>query len=210
MNKIKLMKSVMGVVEEVSNLLAPCSCLLALTSSLLALLLPQAAEAQYIQETMTLEKGWNAIYLESTPDAAACSEFFKDMPVTKVMMYRGRDYVDSPKLDDKGRELLQLRVLPVVVAARRLAHDIRAVPDAEVDGDDVPAIRPDPIPHAVLLPQVELRGRAVARGTAHVRDAGEALADEWRIAERDRVAQDQHVRKLRLARRRRLLQEVRL
>ena len=93
--------------DKLSHLLAPRSCLLALTSSLLALLLPQAAEAQYIQETMTLEKGWNAIYLESTPEAAACSEFFKDMPVTKVMMYRGRDYVDSPKLDDKGRELLQ-------------------------------------------------------------------------------------------------------
>ena len=108
MNKMnKLMKSVMGVVEEVSNLLAPRSCLLALTSSLLALLLPQAAEAQYIQETMTLTNGWNAIYLESTPENPACSDFFKDMPVTKVMLYRGSAYAEGPWLDENGRDILQ-------------------------------------------------------------------------------------------------------
>ena len=88
-----------------SSLIPPRSFLLALL--LLALLLPQAAKAQYIQETMTLAKGWNAIYLESEPETPACDEFFKDMPVTKVMRYCGKDYVGSPKLDDNGNEILQ-------------------------------------------------------------------------------------------------------
>ena len=121
MNKIKLMKSVMGVVEEVSNLLAPRSnllapassllpprsFLLALTSSLLALLLPQAAEASHIRETLTLAKGWNGVYLESTPDVASCAEFFKDLPVTKVMLYDGKGLDGAPLIDESGRDILQ-------------------------------------------------------------------------------------------------------
>ena len=88
MNKIKLMKSVMGVVEEVSNLLAPRFSLPAHTSSLqpprsplfpprsnllallLTLLTATTAEAAHIKETLKLAKGWNGVYLESTPDEA--------------------------------------------------------------------------------------------------------------------------------------------
>ena len=58
--------------------------LLALTSTLLALLLPQAAEAYYIEETLTLTKGWNAVMLESTPSNSFCSVFFEGLPVDRA------------------------------------------------------------------------------------------------------------------------------
>ena len=41
------------------------------------------AQAAHIMETMTLEKGWNAIYLESTPVNAACEDFFAGAPAKK-------------------------------------------------------------------------------------------------------------------------------
>ena len=143
MNKIKLTKNVMGVFEEVSNLLAPRSSLLAprsnllpppsfllappsyllaLTSSLLALLLPQAAEASHIEETLTLENGWNGVYLESTPDTADCTEFFKDLPVTKVMRYYGRGSGDSAQIDEFGRDILQPEVYYAVWNVRAPAE----------------------------------------------------------------------------------------
>ena len=125
MNKIKLMKSVMGVVEEVSHLLAPRFSLPAHSSSLLlprsplfpprsnllalllTLLTATTAEAAHIKETLTLAKGWNGVYLESTPDVASCAEFFKDLPVTKVMLYDGKGLDGAPLIDESGRDILQ-------------------------------------------------------------------------------------------------------
>ena len=45
------------------------------------------ASAQHIRETLTLEKGWNAVYLESTPDEADCEAFFAGLPVTGAGAY---------------------------------------------------------------------------------------------------------------------------
>ena len=107
----KLMKSVMGVVEEVSHLLAPRSTLLAPRFSLLALLLTlltaTTAEAAHIRETLTLKNGWNGVYLEATPDVSPCSEFFKGLPVTKVMAYDGKGLDGMPLIDENGRDVLQ-------------------------------------------------------------------------------------------------------
>ena len=46
--------------------------------SLLALL-PAAAFASYISETVTVSKGWNAVYIESTPENPDAAAFFADL-----------------------------------------------------------------------------------------------------------------------------------
>ena len=65
------------------------------------------AEAAHIEETLTLKKGWNGVYLESTPNVASCDEFFKDLPVTKVMVYDGKGLDGVPLIDENGRDVLQ-------------------------------------------------------------------------------------------------------
>ena len=55
--------------------------------SLVSSLVSLTASAAHIRETLTLEKGWNAVYLESTPDEADCEAFFADLPVTGVGVY---------------------------------------------------------------------------------------------------------------------------
>ena len=63
------------------------------------MLLPVAANAAHISETMTLAKGWNAIYLESTPTNALCVEFFADAynpTIQAIKIYSGE--VTAPQL----------------------------------------------------------------------------------------------------------------
>ena len=74
---------------------------------LLLLLLPVAAFASHISETMTLETGWNAIYLESTPTNALCSEFFAGSPVVRVASYQSDAYSSTRQLADDGTEIAQ-------------------------------------------------------------------------------------------------------
>ena len=71
------------------------------------LLLPVAASASHIRETMTLEDGWNAIYLESTPTNALCSEFFAGSPVVRVASYQSDAYSSTRQLADDGTEIAQ-------------------------------------------------------------------------------------------------------
>ena len=110
MNKTNLMADKI-VVKGFSKLLAPRSYLPALRSSLLAFLflfIAGQVEAQYISETMTLKQGWNAIYLESTPDDASCEAFFADVPaVTTVLAYRGDAYSSTRQYADDGSVILQ-------------------------------------------------------------------------------------------------------
>ena len=54
---------------------------------LLSAVLCLTVSAQYIRETLNLKEGWNAVYLESTPDEADCETFFADLPVTGVGAY---------------------------------------------------------------------------------------------------------------------------
>ena len=63
------------------------------------------ASAQYVRETLTLDRGWNAVYIESTPDEADCAAFFADLPVTRVGAYQPT--VSPRQIDDSGREILQ-------------------------------------------------------------------------------------------------------
>ena len=63
--------------------------------------------ASHIRETMTLEDGWNAIYLESTPTNALCSEFFAGAPVARVASYQSDAYSSTRQIADDGTEIAQ-------------------------------------------------------------------------------------------------------
>ena len=71
------------------------------------MLLPVAAFASHIAETMTLAKGWNAIYLESTPTNAACADFFAGSPVARVASYHSDAYSSTRQIADDGTEIAQ-------------------------------------------------------------------------------------------------------
>ena len=70
-------------------------------------LLPVAAFASHIAETMTLTNGWNAIYLESTPTNAVCEDFFAGAPVARVASYHSDAYSSTRQLADDGTEITQ-------------------------------------------------------------------------------------------------------
>ena len=70
-------------------------------------MLPMAAFASHISETMTLKNGWNAIYLESTPTNALCDAFFEGAPVKSVASYQSDAYSSTRQLADDGAEIAQ-------------------------------------------------------------------------------------------------------
>ena len=82
------------------------SCKLAVSLLLLSLVsLPSLAA--HIRETMTLAKGWNAIYLESTPTNAACADFFAGAPVERVASYYSDAYSSTRQIADDGTTIDQ-------------------------------------------------------------------------------------------------------
>ena len=77
------------------------------TACFLLLAVALRASASHVEETITLSEGWNAIYLEATPEESACSEFFSGMPVTKVQSYQSDAYDDTAQYDSEGKEKVQ-------------------------------------------------------------------------------------------------------
>ncbi len=72
-----------------------------------AALFAATANASHVAETMTLEAGWNAIYLESTPTNAACADFFAGAPVARVASYHSDAYSSTRQIADDGTEIAQ-------------------------------------------------------------------------------------------------------
>ena len=70
-------------------------------------LLPLSVSAAHISETMTLAKGWNAVYLESTPTNMACADFFAGAPVERVASYHSDAYSSTRQIADDGTEIAQ-------------------------------------------------------------------------------------------------------
>lgn len=68
---------------------------------------PLSSFASHINEEMTLVKGWNAIYLESTPENPVCADFFAGAPVTRVAAYHSDAYTFTRQLADDGTEIAQ-------------------------------------------------------------------------------------------------------
>lgn len=85
------------------------NCKLAVSLSLLSLvsLSSLSSLASHIEETITLTKGWNAIYLESTPTNAACAEFFAGAPVERVASYHSDAYSSTRQIADDGTTIEQ-------------------------------------------------------------------------------------------------------
>ena len=63
--------------------------------------------APHIEETLTLENGWNAVYIESTPDNSACEDFFRELPVIGAACYRSDADASTAQYDASGKEVLQ-------------------------------------------------------------------------------------------------------
>ena len=73
-----------------------------------ALLLPLSALATpHVNETIELTRGWNAVYIESTPDHALCEEFFADTPVVGAAAYVSDADAATAQYDANGKEILQ-------------------------------------------------------------------------------------------------------
>ena len=67
-----------------------------------------AANAGHISETITVTNGWNALYIESTPDARAPADFFADMPgVQRVGCYESSVYGATEQIASDGTIISQ-------------------------------------------------------------------------------------------------------
>lgn len=60
------------------------------------------ASAQYVKNTITLNKGWNAIYLEATPETTEPDTFFENTGVTRVGSYQREAYKATAQYDSEG------------------------------------------------------------------------------------------------------------
>ena len=72
------------------------------------ILLFSSAFAGHVSETLTLTNGWNAVYLESTPDAADPAAFFADLPqVERVGCYESSVYGATEQIASDGTTIAQ-------------------------------------------------------------------------------------------------------
>ena len=67
--------------------------------------------APHIEETLTIEPGWNAVYIESTPTNAPCDEFFAGTPVVSAAAYRSGADAATAQYDAIGGEIVQAPVV---------------------------------------------------------------------------------------------------
>ena len=80
--------------------------------SLPSLLLPLFVFASpHVSETMTLAKGWNAVYIESTPDNPLCEDFFRDTPVIAAAAYQSGADAATAQYDASGNEIVQAPIV---------------------------------------------------------------------------------------------------
>ncbi|MBQ3288004.1 MAG: hypothetical protein IJH50_01170 [Kiritimatiellae bacterium] len=72
------------------------------------LLAALAVRAGHVSETLTLTNGWNAVYLESTPDTPDPAEFFADLPqVERVGCYESSVYGATEQIASDGSTIAQ-------------------------------------------------------------------------------------------------------
>ena len=72
------------------------------------------AEARHVRATVTLETGWNGIYLEATPDEPDPAKFFAGAGVVSVGCYLPDAYEPSAQFRSDGKKILQKPVSYVV------------------------------------------------------------------------------------------------
>ena len=72
------------------------------------LLLPLSAFAlPHVQETLSLTAGWNAVYIESTPDNPVCEDFFRDTSVIAAAAYQSDADANTAQYDNSGNEIVK-------------------------------------------------------------------------------------------------------
>ena len=77
-------------------------------NAFLFFLMASAAMAGHVSETLTLTNGWNAVYLESTPDATDPATFFADLPqVERVGCYESSVYGATEQIASDGTTIAQ-------------------------------------------------------------------------------------------------------
>ena len=78
------------------------------TLSILLFAFLLSARGGHIAETLSLSAGWNAVYLESTPDAPAPADFFADLPqVERVGCYESSVYSSLAQIASDGTSIAQ-------------------------------------------------------------------------------------------------------
>ena len=83
----------------------PCMTFLAFACFALPL---ASARAGHVSETIAVSGGWNAVYIESTPDASAPADFFADMPqVVRVGCYESSVFGATEQLASDGSSISQ-------------------------------------------------------------------------------------------------------
>lgn len=87
----------------------PSLCPLSAVRALLlaAVLAPLPAAAGLVEETLVLSPGWNAVYLESTPDDSDAESFFGALPVLKATCLVPGAGDATAQLASDGREIVQ-------------------------------------------------------------------------------------------------------
>ena len=75
--------------------------------SLLSFVFCLTAGASHVEETIHPSKGWNAVYLESTPDELSCADFFAGSPVVSVGCYDDGAYESTAQYRSDGTEINQ-------------------------------------------------------------------------------------------------------
>ena len=70
--------------------------------------LATSALAGHVSETISLTAGWNAIYLESTPDNPSPADFFSDIPqVERIGCYESSEYSALAQIASDGTSIAQ-------------------------------------------------------------------------------------------------------
>ena len=88
--------------------LSPWSFLSCLSLSFLSL---SSFAVPHVRETLTLTKGWNAVYVESTADDAACERFFAGTSVVGAAGYISDADAATAQYDQEGEEIVQKPVV---------------------------------------------------------------------------------------------------
>ena len=61
----------------------------------------------HVQETLNLTNGWNAVYIESTPDNPVCEDFFRDTSVIAAGAYMSDADAGTAQYDTSGNEIVK-------------------------------------------------------------------------------------------------------
>ena len=61
----------------------------------------------HVYEEHALAKGWNAVYIESTPENPSCEDVFDNLPVVGVAAYTSEAGAATAQYDSNGKEILQ-------------------------------------------------------------------------------------------------------